>query len=68
MLFEMKVEQMTKKVGNSYVLANVLGKRAKQIAQNPPKEVVDEKKIPIEIAAEEILNDQIMLNSEENYE
>ena len=60
MLFEMQVEAMTKKVGNSYILSNLLGKRAKQIAQNPPQEVIDEKKIPIEIAASEILKGEIV--------
>lgn len=60
MLFEMKVEEMTKKCGNSYTLANLLGARAKQIAQNPPQEVIEEKKIPIQIAAEEILKGEVV--------
>ena len=65
MLFEMQVEAMTKKTGNAYVLANLLGKRAKQIAQNPPQEVVDEIKIPIEIAAKEILEGEIVVQATE---
>ncbi len=60
MLFEMKVEEMVKKCGNAYILANLLGSRAKQIAQNPPQEVIDEKKIPIQIAAEEILKGEVV--------
>lgn len=54
MLFDVSVENLVKKTGNAYVLANLLGKRAKQIAQNPPQEVIDEKKIPLEVACEEI--------------
>ena len=60
MLFEMKVEELVKKCGNAYILANLLGSRAKQIAQNPPQEVIDEKKIPIQIAAEEILKGEVV--------
>ena len=60
MLFEMKVEEMVKKCGNAYILANLLGARAKQIAQNPPEEVIEEKKIPIQIAGEEILNGEVV--------
>ena len=60
MLFEMKVEEMVKKCGNAYILANLLGSRAKQIAQNTPQEVIDEKKIPIQIAAEEILKGEVV--------
>ena len=60
MLFEMKVEEMVKKCGNAYILANLLGSRAKQIAQNPPQEVIDEKIIPIQIAAEEILKGEVV--------
>lgn len=65
MLFEMQVEAMTKKAGNAYVLANLLGKRAKQIAQNPPQEVIDETKIPIEIAAKEILEGEVVAQKTE---
>ena len=60
MLFEMKVEEMVKKCGNAYILANLLGERAKQIAQNPPEEVIEEKKIPIQIASEEILSGEVV--------
>jgi DNA-directed RNA polymerase subunit K/omega len=59
MLFEMNVEEMTKKVGNPYILANLIGKVAKQISQNPPQEVVDEIEFPIQVACEEILKDEV---------
>lgn len=64
MLFEMKVEEMVKKCGNAYTLANLLGARAKQIAQNPPQEVIEEKKIPMQIAAAEILNGEVVASTE----
>lgn len=60
MIFEPSVEELSKKVGNSYELANVLAKRAKEIVQHPTEEFESGEKKAIQIAAEEIKNGDVV--------
>lgn len=66
MIFEPSVEELTKKVGNTYELANLLAKRAREIAQNPPEEVESGKKKEIQIAAEEIAEEKVVIEYKED--
>lgn len=66
MLFEPHVEELSKKCGNTYILANLLGKRAKELAITKEKEDIVEKtgKGVLQIAAEEIYNGEVVAGEE----
>ena len=67
MIFEPSVEELTKKVGNNYELANLLSKRAKEIVQHPTEEYLNGDKKSIQLAAEEIASGKVvMVKDEEN--
>ncbi len=61
MIFEPSVEELTKKVGNTYELANLLSKRAKEIVQHPTEEFEKGEKKAIQIAAEEIADGEVVM-------
>lgn len=65
MIFEPSVEELSKKVGNTYELANLLAKRAKEIAQNPPEEVENGTKKELQLAAEEIAKDKVVMTTDD---
>lgn len=61
MIFEPSVEELTKKVGNTYEVANLLAKRAKEIVQHPTEEFENGSKKAIQIAAEEIASGEVVM-------
>jgi len=64
MIFEPSVEELTKKVGNTYEVANLLAKRARQIMENPSEEIENGDKKVIQVAAEEIASGKVVLDGE----
>jgi len=66
MLFEPSVEALVKKVGNTYILANLLAKRAKEIVLNPTEELLSGEKKELQIAAEEILAGKVVVDDSDN--
>ncbi len=59
MMFEPPIDTMVKKVGSNFELANLMAKRAKQIAQMQLDEVEDGTRKELEIAAEEIYEGKV---------
>lgn len=59
MMYEPPIDEMIKKVGSNYELANLMAKRAKQIAQLHLEEVESGEKKELEIAAEEIYEGKV---------
>ena len=66
MLFQPPVEEMVKKVGSSYALANLMAKRAKQVFQQPTPEVQDGIKTELQVACEDIINGRVVATSNES--
>lgn len=65
MLFEPPVEEMVEKVGNGYLLANLMAKRGKMLFQHPTEELVSGKKTELQVAAEEIYSGKVSIEPKE---
>ncbi len=61
MLFEPPVEKMVEKVGNGYLLANLMAKRGKMLYQHPTDELSSGKKTELQVAAEEIYSGKVSI-------
>lgn len=62
MIFEPPVEEMVDKVGNGYLLANLMAKRAKMLFQHPTEELENGAKTELQIAAEEIYAGKVVID------
>ena len=60
MIFEPSVEELNKKVGNNYEVANLLAKRAREIMENPTEEELNSGKKALQLAAEEIAEGKVV--------
>ena len=65
MLFEPPVEEMVEKVGNGYLLANLMAKRGKMLFQHPTEELTSGKKTELQVAAEEIYSGKVSIEPKE---
>ena len=63
MIFEPSVEELTKKVGNNYELANLLAKRAREIVEKPTEEELESGKKALQLAAEEIAEGKVIMDN-----
>ena len=65
MLFEPPVEEMVEKVGNGYLLANLMAKRGKMLFQHPTEDLASGKKTELQVAAEEIYSGKVSIEPKE---
>lgn len=66
MIFEPPVEEMVDKVGNGYILANLMAKRGKMLFQHPTEDLTSGKKTELQIAAEEIYSGKVIAEKHED--
>ena len=59
MLFEPPVEEMVEKVGNGYLLANLM------LFQHPTEDLASGKKTELQVAAEEIYSGKVSIEPKE---
>jgi len=57
------IEQLSKKVGNSYILAVLVGKRAKQLEKNIPDYIEHSPEKAISLAAREIESGKVVAST-----
>ena len=62
MMINPPIEKLADKVGNSYILANIVGKRAKQLEKDIPDIIEHSNEKAISIAAREVETGRIVVS------
>jgi len=66
MMIDPPIEELKEIVGNEYLLANLVAKRAKELEKEIPEVIENSQEKAISLAAREIYNHKIVSSKEEN--